>query len=90
MDKRRGMMTSLLAAGATGAAIYGITKSVQNGTFKRMPQAMSNAMNNPQAQQFTKPLQNMMNNQTNQQTSGVTQGWENNTTQQSTNYQQND
>ncbi|WP_430789762.1 hypothetical protein VBD025_04700 [Virgibacillus flavescens] len=81
MNNRKGMMTSMLTIGATGAAIYGITKGVQNGTFKRMPQAVSNAMNNSQTQQFMKPIQNMANNQDNQQTNGgATQGWETNTT----------
>ncbi|MFC2949812.1 hypothetical protein [Virgibacillus sediminis] len=67
MNNRPGMMTSLLTIGAAGAAIYGITRGVQNGTFQRLPQTVSNAMNNPQVQQIAKPLQNMLqNNQNNQ------------------------
>ena len=63
MNNSRGMLTSLLTIGAAGAAIYGITRGVQNGTFQRLPQTVSNALNNPQVQQFTKPLQNMVGNQ---------------------------
>ncbi|MCG3420050.1 hypothetical protein [Oceanobacillus jordanicus] len=58
----RGIMTSLITMSAAGAAIYGITRGVQNGTFQRLPQSISNAMNNPTVQQMTKPLQNMTNN----------------------------
>ncbi|MFD1849315.1 hypothetical protein [Oceanobacillus bengalensis] len=61
----RGMMTSLLTIGAAGAAIYGITKGVQNGTFQKLPQqmtsAMQNVMNNQTVQQFAEPIQDMMN-----------------------------
>jgi hypothetical protein len=67
MNNRRGMMTSLLALGATGAAIYGITRGVRNGTFQQLPQRVSNVFNNQQVQQMTKPLQGMMNNQSLQQ-----------------------
>ncbi|RLL47725.1 hypothetical protein D8M04_00110 [Oceanobacillus piezotolerans] len=66
MDNR-GMMTSLLTIGAAGAAIYGITKGVQNGTFQKLPQQVSNvvqnAMNNQTVQQIAQPLQNVMNMQ---------------------------
>lgn len=86
MNNRRGMMTSLLAIGATSAAIYGITRGVQNGTFQRLPQTVSNALNNPQVQQFTKPLQNIVNNNQNvQQTSNASQGGVNNLQQQMSN-----
>lgn len=74
MNNQRGMLTSLLSIGVAGAAIYGITKGVQNGTFQRLPQTFSNILNNPQVQQFTKPLQNMANNQNGQQTSMPLQG----------------
>ncbi|MEC5423938.1 hypothetical protein QGM71_10595 [Virgibacillus sp. C22-A2] len=57
----RGMMT-LLTIGAAGAAIYGVTRGVQNGTFQKLPQTISNALNNQNAQQITEPLQNMMGN----------------------------
>ncbi|MEI3607099.1 hypothetical protein SPD48_15500 [Pseudogracilibacillus sp. SE30717A] len=69
MNNQRGMLTSLITIGAAGAAIYGITRGVQNGTFKRLPQTVSNALNNPQVQQLTKSLQNMTGNQNNQQIS---------------------
>lgn len=68
MNNRRGMITSLLAIGATGAAIYGISRGIQNGTFQRLPQQLSNAMNNPAVQQLTKSVQNLGNNQNMQQT----------------------
>lgn len=65
----RNMVTSLLAIGATGAAIYGITRGVQNGTFQKLPQqvtnALQNTMNNQQMAQ--QPIQNIMNNQKSQQ-----------------------
>jgi hypothetical protein len=64
MNNRPGMMTSLLALGATGAAIYGITRGVKNGTFQQLPETISNVLNN---QQMKKPLQGMMNNQQVQQ-----------------------
>ncbi|QGH36103.1 hypothetical protein GI584_19525 [Gracilibacillus salitolerans] len=57
-----GVMNRLLAAGAAGAAIYGITRGVQNGTFQRLPETINNALNNNgQLQQFTQPIQNMVN-----------------------------
>ncbi|SET67439.1 hypothetical protein SAMN05216389_12013 [Oceanobacillus limi] len=65
----RGMMTSLLTVGAAGAAIYGIRKGIQNGTFQRLPQQLTNAMNSQTVQQMTQPIQNMMNN-TGQQNQG--------------------
>ena len=55
--------------GAAGAAIYGITKGVQNGTFKQLPQTVSNAMKNPQMKQLMQPMQNIMGNQNSQQAS---------------------
>ncbi len=68
MNNRRGMMTTLLTIGAAGAAVYGITRGIQNGTFQRLPQTVSNALNNQAVQQMqmTQPLQNMENNQNTQ------------------------
>lgn len=74
MNNQRGMLTSLITIGAAGAAIYGITKGIQNGTFNRLPQTVSNVLNNPQVQQLTKPLQNMTGVQNNQQVSTPLQG----------------
>jgi hypothetical protein len=67
MNNRQGVMTALITTAAAGAAIYGITRGVQNGTFQRLPGQLSNAVNNPAVQQFTKPLQNMVNNENMQQ-----------------------
>lgn len=67
MPNQRGMLTSLLTIGAAGAAIYGIAKGVQNGTFKQLPQTVSNAMNNSQVQQLMQPMKNMPGNQQGQQ-----------------------
>lgn len=53
MNNRRGMMTSLLALGVTGAAVYGITRGVRNGTFQ---QTVSTMRNNQQGQQMTNNL----------------------------------
>lgn len=68
MNNRRGMMTTLLTIGAAGAAVYGITRGIQNGTFQRLPQTVSNSLNNQAVQQMqmTQPLQNMENNQNTQ------------------------
>lgn len=74
MNNQRGMLTSLITIGAAGAAIYGITRGVQNGTFKRLPQTFTNALNNPQVKQLTKSLQNMTDTQNNQQISTPLQG----------------
>ncbi len=63
MNNRQGVMTAVITTAAAGAAIYGITRGVQNGTFQRLPQQLSNAMNNPTVQQVAKPFQNMANNQ---------------------------
>ncbi|MYL56646.1 hypothetical protein GLW20_03910 [Virgibacillus halodenitrificans] len=70
MDNRRGMITSLLV-GAAGVAIYGISRGVQNGTFQRLPQQISTAVNNPAVQQLTKFVQNLGNNQNMQQISNA-------------------
>ncbi|HEX6594352.1 MAG TPA: hypothetical protein VF095_07170 [Bacillota bacterium] len=61
-------MTTLLTIGAAGAAVYGITRGIQNGTFQRLPQTVSNSLNNQAVQQMqmTQPLQNMENNQNTQ------------------------
>jgi hypothetical protein len=67
MNNRGGAMTSLLTVGAVGAVLYGVRRGMQNGTFQRWQQSISNAMTSPQAQQLTQPLKNMANNQGNQQ-----------------------
>ncbi|RDW15900.1 hypothetical protein [Oceanobacillus chungangensis] len=67
MNNRQGVMTALITTAAAGAAIYGITKGVQNGTFQRLPGQLSNVMKNPAVQQFTEPLQNIGNNENMQQ-----------------------
>ncbi|RDW18331.1 hypothetical protein CWR48_12175 [Oceanobacillus arenosus] len=56
MNNRQGVMTALITTAAAGAAIYGITRGVQNGTFQRLPGQLSNAMNNPAVQQLTNTL----------------------------------
>ncbi|MEN2766693.1 hypothetical protein [Ornithinibacillus xuwenensis] len=58
MDNRK-MMTSLVTIGAAGAAIYGISKGIKNGTFQKMPQSISNLMSNQTIEQIAKPLQGM-------------------------------
>ncbi|WP_226038514.1 hypothetical protein [Aquibacillus saliphilus] len=54
-------MTSALTLGAAGAAIYGIRKGVQNGTFERLPKTINNALNSSQVKQVTHTLQKMRN-----------------------------
>ncbi|WP_077596276.1 hypothetical protein [Oceanobacillus kimchii] len=84
-NRSSGMMSSLLAIGAVGAAIYGIRKGMQNGTFKNLPQTISNALNNPMAQQMTQPLQSMTNNQSGQQLAGAAKSGTNSMQQQQMN-----
>ncbi|MFC7061677.1 hypothetical protein [Halobacillus seohaensis] len=67
MNNRRSMMTSLLALGATGAAVYGITRGVRNGTFQQIPEMVSNGLNNQQDQKMANPLEEMANNEALQQ-----------------------
>ncbi|MDL4839786.1 hypothetical protein [Aquibacillus rhizosphaerae] len=58
-----GLVNKVLTVGAASAAIYGIRKGMQNGTFQRLPETINNALDNPQIQQFMQPIQNMVNNQ---------------------------
>ncbi|GIO23566.1 hypothetical protein [Oceanobacillus sp. J11TS1] len=60
MDNQKGMITSLIAAGVVGAAAYGISKGVQNGSFQNMSQKLSNSMNSSTMQDMAKPLQDML------------------------------
>jgi hypothetical protein len=82
MNNNRGIMTSLFTVGAIGAVIYGVSRGIQNGTFQRWQQTLSNAMNNPQVQQLMQPLNNMTNNQGMQQTTSNLQSGINNGQQQ--------
>lgn len=68
MNNQRGIMASLLTVGATGAAIYGITRGLQNGTFRQMSNTVSNALNNQSVQQLAKPMLGMTTNPALQQT----------------------
>lgn len=63
MTNRNNMMTSLLTVGAAGAIIYGVSKGIQNGTFQRWQQNISNSMNSTQGQQNMQPTQNTANQQ---------------------------
>ncbi|MGX4669760.1 hypothetical protein JNUCC74_11185 [Cerasibacillus sp. JNUCC 74] len=82
MNNNRGIMTSLFNVGAIGAVIYGVSRGIQNGTFQRWQQTLSNAMNNSQVQQLMQPLNNMTNNQGMQQTTSNLQSGINNGQQQ--------
>lgn len=82
MNNNRGIMTSLFTVGAIGAVIYGVSRGIQNGTFQRWQQTLSNAMNNSQVQQLMQPLNNMTNNQGMQQTTSNLQSGINNGQQQ--------
>ncbi|KAB7709172.1 hypothetical protein F9802_03440 [Bacillus aerolatus] len=68
MNNQRGMMASLLAVGATGAAIYGISRGLRNGTFQQLSQTVSNALNSQPIQQMANPMLGMAANQPLQQT----------------------
>jgi len=70
MNGNKGMMTSLITVGMAGAAIYGITRSMKNGTLQRLPQTIFNGMNKLQPQQFTNSLQEQAANQNLQQQTG--------------------
>ncbi|WP_156520740.1 hypothetical protein [Oceanobacillus sp. Castelsardo] len=69
----RSMMTSLLTIGAAGAAIYGIGKGMQNGSLQKIPQQVSNmvqnTLSNPNVQQVTEQFQSMISSQSNNQSS---------------------
>lgn len=43
-----GIMNKALTIGAASAAVYGIRKGIQNGTFQQLPEKISNAFNNSQ------------------------------------------
>lgn len=60
MNNKKGMTTSLIAAGVAGAAAYGISMGMQNGSFQNMSQKLSNSMNNSTMQDIAKPLQDML------------------------------
>ncbi|RJS59127.1 hypothetical protein [Bacillus sp. PK3_68] len=67
MNNQRGVLTSILAVGATGAAIYGISRGVQNGTFRQMTKVVSNALNSQPIQQMAQPMMGDMTNNSNSQ-----------------------
>ncbi|GEN31410.1 hypothetical protein HNQ35_001919 [Cerasibacillus quisquiliarum] len=76
MNNRRGMMTTLLTIGAAGAAVYGITKGIQNGTFQQMGKQVQNMMNHTGVQEVTSTFSTL------QGTSGETmQAFNNSSTQ---------
>lgn len=58
-------MNSLLKIGAAGAAIYGLSKGLQNGTIQKIPKQVSNVvqstMNHQSVQQFTNQVQSVFN-----------------------------
>lgn len=68
MNNQQGMMTSLLAVGAAGAVIYGISRGMRKGKFKQMAHNISNMLNSQSVQQIVKPMLNMMGNTTMQKT----------------------
>ncbi|TXL65775.1 hypothetical protein FHP05_06545 [Cerasibacillus terrae] len=61
MANNRGMMTTLMAVGAAGAAIYGIRRGMQNGTFQQMGKSLQNMTNNQGVQEVTSALASTMN-----------------------------
>ncbi|MEK4028006.1 MULTISPECIES: hypothetical protein [Bacillaceae] len=63
MNNQGGMMTSLLAVGAAGAAIYGISRGIRNGTFQQLSQTVSNTFNNQSVEQLANSVLGMTNNQ---------------------------
>ncbi|MFD1064902.1 hypothetical protein [Oceanobacillus locisalsi] len=60
MNNKKGMTSSLIAAGVAGAAAYGISRSVQNGSFQNMSQKLSNSMNSSTMKNMAEPLQDML------------------------------
>ena len=69
MNNQNGVMTSLLAVGAVGAAgaaIYGISRGIRNGTFQQLSQTVSNTLNSQPVEQLTNSVLGMANNQSSQ------------------------
>jgi len=66
MNNQNGVMTSLLAVGAAGVAIYGISRGIRNGTFQQLSQTVSNALNSQPVEQLTNSVLGMTNNQSSQ------------------------
>ncbi|KKB38019.1 hypothetical protein [Bacillus thermotolerans] len=64
MNNQRTVMTSLLAAGAAGAAIYGISRGMRNGTIQQMTQNVTSALTTNQ------PMQQIANTVLNSNASG--------------------
>ncbi|WP_080875757.1 hypothetical protein [Oceanobacillus timonensis] len=60
MNNKKGMTTSLIAAGVAGAAAYGISMGVQNGSFQNMSQKLSNSMNSSTMKNMAEPFQDML------------------------------
>lgn len=89
MNKGRGVMSSLLAVGATGAVVYGISKGIQNGSFQRWQKNISNAMNNSQVKQFMQPIKDITSSQGMQQLATNLQSMNNQNNQQSASNGQN-
>ncbi|HEY4601839.1 MAG TPA: hypothetical protein VIG73_11280 [Cerasibacillus sp.] len=81
MNNRRGMMTTLLTIGAAGAAVYGITRGIQNGTFQQMGKQFQNMMNNTGIQEVTSTLTNTLQGAQGA-TGGTTQAFDNTSTSQ--------
>lgn len=89
MNKGRGVMSSLLAVGATGAVVYGISKGIQNGSFQRWQKNISNAKNNSQVKQFMQPIKDITSSQGMQQLATNLQSMNNQSNQQSNSNAQN-
>ncbi|WP_018664544.1 hypothetical protein [Heyndrickxia acidiproducens] len=59
--QKNGMISSLVAVGATGMAIYGISRAVRNRRIKQMMQSMGSAITGQAVKQMAvKPIQGMM------------------------------
>ncbi|OCA89074.1 hypothetical protein [Pseudobacillus wudalianchiensis] len=66
MNNQGGIMTSLLAVGAAGAAIYGISRGIKNGTFQQLSQTVSNSLDNQAVEQIANSVLGMNQNQSSQ------------------------
>ncbi|KMY55455.1 hypothetical protein AC623_17160 [Bacillus sp. FJAT-27231] len=66
MNNQGGIMTSLLAVGAAGAAIYGISRGIKNGTFQQLSQTVSNSLDNQAVEQIANSVLGMNQSQSSQ------------------------
>ncbi|PPA68738.1 hypothetical protein [Jeotgalibacillus proteolyticus] len=63
MNKRNGVFGSMLSLGAVGAAIFGVTRGLRNGTFQPMLNNIKSMFGGTAAQKAPNAVQGMMSEQ---------------------------